>query len=56
MNSMMRLHLYFSMVESVRGEMETNNKLMQALAVLDSAEECFLDRTKLKPLVDLTGV
>ncbi len=56
----LRLHLYFSSVESVRGEMaarfgECNSKLIQALAALDPAGESFLDKTKLKPLLDLTG-
>ncbi|KAL1278684.1 hypothetical protein QQF64_025357 [Cirrhinus molitorella] len=34
---------------------ECNGKLIQALAALDPAGESFLHKTKLKPLLDLTG-
>ncbi len=52
--------LYFSAVDAVSGEMtarfgECNGKLIQALTALDPAGESFLDKTKLKPLLDLTA-
>ncbi len=50
--------LYFSAVEWLQMTArfgECNGKLIQALTALDPAGESFLDKTKLKPLLDLTG-